>query len=168
MTANAMEQDQKACLAAGMDDYIRKPVTVDELHAALERSYTAATFVQSPKERALVAIDRSVLDSLGLLEDKGSLVELFGIYFLDTRKRLDEARIALDKDAPKEVERLMHTLKGSSANLGAPGMAALAGTLLNLATEQQIDPARAHNLLDALEEEFERVRHTLKIEFQVE
>lgn len=168
MTANAMEQDQKACLDAGMDDYVRKPVTIEDLQAALERSYSAATLVTSPEERSFSPVDRNVLDSLGLLEDHDSLVELFEIYFLDTRKRLDEARNALANDAQKDIERLMHTLKGSSANLGAPGMAVLSGTLLALATEQQMDTGRANNLLDLLDEELGRVRHTLKADFQVE
>jgi CheY-like chemotaxis protein len=38
MTANAMHGDREACLAAGMDDYITKPIRVDALVAALERS----------------------------------------------------------------------------------------------------------------------------------
>jgi CheY-like chemotaxis protein len=37
MTANAMEGDREACLAAGMDDYVSKPIRPDELQAALER-----------------------------------------------------------------------------------------------------------------------------------
>jgi len=38
MTANAMQEDREACLAAGMDDYLAKPIRVPELQAALERS----------------------------------------------------------------------------------------------------------------------------------
>jgi CheY-like chemotaxis protein len=42
MTANAMEGDREACLAAGMDDYVSKPIRPDELQAALERVPVAA------------------------------------------------------------------------------------------------------------------------------
>ena len=38
MTANAMEGDREACLAAGMDDYVGKPIRIDELLAALEQT----------------------------------------------------------------------------------------------------------------------------------
>ena len=41
MTANAMAEDREACLAAGMDDYIAKPIRTDELTAALDRSPSA-------------------------------------------------------------------------------------------------------------------------------
>jgi len=43
MTANAMEGDREACLAAGMDDYVSKPIRPDELEAALERVPVAAS-----------------------------------------------------------------------------------------------------------------------------
>ena len=41
MTANAMAEDREACLAAGMDDYLAKPIRTEELTAALDRSSSA-------------------------------------------------------------------------------------------------------------------------------
>ena len=49
MTANAMEGDRNACLAAGMDDYISKPVNTDELKAALERTNTSSATEAAPE-----------------------------------------------------------------------------------------------------------------------
>jgi CheY-like chemotaxis protein len=43
LTANAMQGDREVCLAAGMDDYISKPIKTDELGAALERARVART-----------------------------------------------------------------------------------------------------------------------------
>ena len=42
MTANAMQGDREACLAAGMDDYLTKPTSLELLRAALQRWMPAA------------------------------------------------------------------------------------------------------------------------------
>ena len=51
MTANAMQGDRELCLAAGMDDYVTKPIRVEDLVAALERSRRRAAEGGSPRRR---------------------------------------------------------------------------------------------------------------------
>ncbi len=50
MTANAMAEDKEACLNAGMDDYVSKPIRLDELVKLLERW---ATFLQKKQKQVL-------------------------------------------------------------------------------------------------------------------
>ena len=64
MTANAMEGDRELCTAAGMDDYVAKPIRVEELVAALERCRSAPRCGPSSGAPAVAAIDRTVVERL--------------------------------------------------------------------------------------------------------
>src|SRR5437588_12800360 len=86
MTANALEGDAEKCLAAGMDDYIPKPVTVQRLEAVLTR-WSPQTGPGEPEE----AVDASILALLRDLQREGRpdvLGELIAVYLRDTPPRL--------------------------------------------------------------------------------
>jgi CheY-like chemotaxis protein/HPt (histidine-containing phosphotransfer) domain-containing protein len=170
MTASAMRGDRERAIEAGMDDYVSKPVSRKELGAVLGRwiSGTPAYRVPGAEEDGLHAddpLDRQVISGLRSLqkEDETDIVaELAGMFLEDARPRLSALEEAiLENDAPT-VERLAHTLKGSSANMGARGMSAICARLEDAG--QSGDLSQGPGLLERLGQEFARVERAFEAE----
>ncbi|MDA2937282.1 response regulator [Acidobacteria bacterium AH-259-A15] len=164
LTAHAIVGDEQKCLAAGMDDYITKPLRVEELEAALKRSRWPGNGEAKPNAAASSdPLNREVLATLRELQDEGKpdiLEELFELFLKDTPTRLDAMREAVRKGDSEALRRAAHGQKGSSANLGAGQMEALCAELERKARGGAVEDAQA--IVTQLETEFARLRKAME------
>jgi two-component system sensor histidine kinase/response regulator len=175
ITANALQGDREACLAAGMDDYLSKPFTQQELAAVIGRWIAlplAATVHHDDEPPRLPpasveviqrdVVNRGALDKIRMLsrERGDALVQkVIAAYVDDTPQQLSTLRRAIDGFDAGNVRRIAHTLKSASANVGADTLAALCKTMEQLGRADTTEGADA--ILTDMEHEFQAVRHSL-------
>jgi len=175
ITANALQGDREACLAAGMDDYLSKPFAQQELAAVIGRWIAlplAATVHHDDEPPRLPpasveviqreVINRSALDKIRMLsrERGDALVQkVIAAYVDDTPQQLSTLRRAIDGLDANNVRRIAHTLKSASANVGAESLAALCKEMEHLGRADTTEGAGA--ILSVMETEFQAVRSSL-------
>ena len=177
MTAAAMDGDRERCFAAGMDDYITKPVRMEAVAQVLSRRVSAGDTVASEVSEvsgvpeapqvseANEAQDSQVLDEeqIGLLRtlDDGALLsEIVGEFIAQTDdERQNVAKSVRESDAPA-VARAAHKLKGASANVGASALAAVCAGMEMQARMGKLGDASA--LMEQFDVEFARARVALR------
>jgi two-component system, sensor histidine kinase and response regulator len=173
VTAHALTGDRDDCLKAGMDDYLAKPVTPQDMVEVLDRWVMTVNHLpingttnSESADRADAdkpTIDEQVLAQLREFERPGEssfVNNLIGMFLSDLTTRLEEIRAALAVADASRINRAAHALKGASGELGAARLRELCGRLEAQTVSQSAEGVEG--LICVIEEEAARVRSALQ------
>jgi PAS domain S-box-containing protein len=160
MTAHALKGDREKCIAAGMNDYVSKPVKPKDLSDAIARQLSGYVKTELKPENEKIesgTVNSLIFDVDALMErisgDKEFFKELVELFIQDTPKQFVLLKNAYENKDADKIRQLAHTIKGSAGNFGASSLQKIALSLEQAAQTGNL--SKIEHLVDAVEMEFE-------------
>ena len=160
LTANAVEGDRETCIAAGMNDYLSKPFTRNDLLKTLQRNTESVEPEIRPSK-----LDGIALRNIRALQQPGEtdvLTRVIDAYFESSRRLVKGISKAIESGDAKSARRRAESLRSASASLGANDLAGLCHELIADLAEEALAGCAA--LIRQIEAETECVIAALAIE----
>jgi two-component system sensor histidine kinase/response regulator len=145
LTANAIRGDEQRCLAAGMNDYVSKPVNPELLFRAIARQVPAAVTQQAAPVKAAPSPRKFSLDNLTSIEK--TLGHDYVVTFIDESiheldRLVENIRAGIANDDAEAMRFSAHELKSMSAMFGMSDVQALAEGIELCCIEKRTEEAR--------------------------